>query len=148
VSAPSILDLIAERETTAVATAEKLRAQIATLTDQLTVAETELAELAITRTTLLRLTGKPDPATPADLTVASAPYQQILAVFGTAASGMRARDVCRALGVDTTAKDVEGMRAKLKRLVTRQILAETEPGLFTLATAQPVSRTPNSAPNP
>ena len=145
---PSILDLITERETAASATAERLREQIATLTEQLARAETELAELAITRTTLLRLTGEPDTAAPADPTVASAPYQQILAVFGTAAGGMRAKDVCRTLGTRVTAKDTEGMRAKLKRLVNRHILAETEPGLFTLAAGQPATRPPNSEPSP
>jgi hypothetical protein len=69
-----------------------------------------------------------------------------LAVFGTATGGMRAKNVCRALGIGVTARDTEGMRAKLKRLVTRHILTETEPGLFTLAaptpSAWPVSWTP------
>jgi hypothetical protein len=36
-----------------------------------------------------------------------------------------------------TAKDTEGVGAKLKRLAARQILAETEPGLFTLAPPTP-----------
>lgn len=129
---PSILELIAEREAAAGTAADRLREQIATLTGQLTAAETELAELAITRKTLTRLTGEPDTATPGDTTVASPAYQQILAVFTTAGSGLRAKDVCLALGAGVTAKDTEGMRAKLKRLVNRQILAETEPGLFTL----------------
>ena len=147
-SRPSILDLIAEREAAASLAADRLREQIATLTDQLTTAETELAELAITRTTLIRLTGEPDTATPADPTVASPAYQQILAVFATATGGLRAKDICHALGTGVTAKDTEGMRAKLKRLVNRQILAETEPGLFTLAAAKPASTSPNSEPSP
>ena len=147
-SRPSILDLIAEREAAASVAADRLREQIATLTDQLTTAETELAELAITRTTLIRLTGEPDTATPADPTVASPAYQQILAVFATATGGLRAKDICQALGTGVTAKDTEGMRAKLKRLVNRQILAETEPGLFILAAAKPASRSPNSEPSP
>jgi hypothetical protein len=41
--------------------------------------------------------------------------------------------VCRALGIGTEPKDTEGIRAKLKRLTNRQILTETELGLFTLA---------------
>jgi glycine cleavage system regulatory protein len=135
VSRPSILDLITEREAAATAAAERLREQIATLTDELTLAETELAELAITRTTLTRLTGQPDTTTPVDATLASTPYQHILAVFGTATGGMRAKDVCLALGAGVTAKDTEGMRAKLKRLVARHILTETEPGLFALTPA-------------
>jgi hypothetical protein len=34
---------------------------------------------------------------------------------------------------DYDLRDVEGARAKLKRLVSRQILTETEPGIFALA---------------
>jgi hypothetical protein len=128
---PSIHELITEREAVASAAAEQLRERIAALSEQLAAAETELADLAVTRTTLIRLTGEPD--TTADATVASPAYQQILAVFTGAAAPMRAKDVCHALGAGTTAKDTEGIRAKLKRLVNRQILTESEPGLFTLA---------------
>jgi hypothetical protein len=46
---------------------------------------------------------------------------------------MRAKDVCHALGIGTEPKDTEGIRAKLKRLVKRRYLTETEPGLFALA---------------
>lgn len=67
------------------------------------------------------------------LSAADVAYQKILAVFATAAGGMRAKDVCLALDLSVTAKDTEGMRAKLKRLVARQILVEAEPGLFMLA---------------
>jgi hypothetical protein len=138
VTRPSVLELIAEREAAASITAGRLREQIATLTDQLTAAETELTELAVTRNTLLRLTGQTDPSTPpTDATTASPAYQQILAVFGTATAGMRAKEICRALGVGTTANDTESLRAKLKRLVARQILTEPEPGLFTLASSTP-----------
>jgi hypothetical protein len=138
-ASPSILDLITERERAADAAAEQLREQIAALTDQLTTAETELTELAITRKTLLALTGHTDPATPTDPIVASPAYQQILAVFATTTGGLRAKDVCHALGTGTAAKDTEGLRAKLKRLVTRQILTELEPGLFTLAPTPPAA---------
>lgn len=136
---PSLLDLIAEREAAASATVDRLREQIATLTDQLTAAETGLAELAITRKTLLSLTGHANLAAPADATIASPAYQQILTVFHAATSPMRAKDICRALGTGTTAKDTEGLRARLKRLVARQILTEPEPGLFTLAPLPPPS---------
>src|SRR3954463_3997331 len=98
---PSILALIAEREAAASTAAEQLREQIAALTEQLTVAETELADLQITRTTLLRLTGQHETTTPSDVTVASAAYQQILATFGTTNTGLRARDVCLTLGTGT-----------------------------------------------
>lgn len=134
-----LLDLLTERETAAGITAERLREQIATLTDQLTAAETELTELAITRKTLLSLTGHTDPTSPADATVASPAYQQILAVFHSATTPMRAKDICHTLGTGTTTKDTENLRAKLKRLVARQILTEPEAGLFTLASPPPAA---------
>ncbi|MFG3710405.1 hypothetical protein [Micromonospora sp. NPDC047730] len=106
------------------------------LTERETAAETELTELAITRKTLLSLIGHADPTSPADATVASPAYQQILAVFhGTAPR--RAKDICHTLGTGTTAKDTENLRAKIKRLVARQILTEPEAGLFTLASPSP-----------
>ena len=53
-------------------------------------------------------------------------------MFTADGPGLRAKDVCLALRIGTEPKDTEGIRAKLKRLVNRQILTETEPGLFTL----------------
>jgi hypothetical protein len=139
-----ILDLIITRETVATAQAEQLREQITTLTEQLTAIEAELADLATTRVTLLRLTSAADDPPPADATVASTAYQQILAVFATTDSGLRAKDICRALGVGTTANHTESLRAKLKRLAARGVLTEAEPGLFTLA--QPATSCPNPEP--
>jgi hypothetical protein len=69
----------------------------------------------------------PEPA------IISEPYQQIIAVFTPDRGGLRAKDVCLALGIGTEPKDTEGIRAKLKRLVNRQVLTETQPGLFTLS---------------
>jgi hypothetical protein len=133
-----IRDLIVDREAAATAAAEALREQIATLTDQLTRAENELADLATTRKTLVMLTGEPDTPTP-DATLSRVAYQQILAVFTTATDAMRAKDVCLALGLGVTPKDTEGLRARLKRLVARHILIETEPGLFALAAVRVVA---------
>ena len=45
---------------------------------------------------------------------------------------VRCRDVCKEAGMETEACYVEGMRSRLKRMVERGLLAETEPGLFTL----------------
>jgi hypothetical protein len=134
---PPIWELIAEREAAATAAAATLREQIATLTHELALTETEVAELAITRRTLMKLTGDTEAQTPAGDTIAGPAYQQILAVFATAVTAMRARDVCLAIGAGVTAKDTEGMRAKLKRLVARQILTEAQPGLFALAPTTP-----------
>jgi hypothetical protein len=43
-----------------------------------------------------------------------------------------ATDVCLALGIEPLPKHVEGARAKLKRLVTRDLATEDKPGTFTL----------------
>lgn len=60
-----------------------------------------------------------------------------------AGQALRAKDICRALGIGTTANHTESLRAKLKRLVTRGVLTENTPGLFTLApsTAGPTDAT-------
>ncbi|MBW4702047.1 hypothetical protein [Micromonospora sp. RL09-050-HVF-A] len=128
---PTLLDLIAEREATARQAADRLREQITTLTTELTRVEGELADLKTTRTTLRALAAAEFTAD--DPTIASAPYQQILEVLTTAPTGMRAKGICLALGVEPSPKHVEGARAKLKRMVTRQVLTEDEPGVFTLA---------------
>jgi hypothetical protein len=140
-----VLELITTRETVATAHAEQLRTQIAALTEQLAVADAELADLATTRSTLLRLTGSTDrgPA-PTDATVASPAYQQILAVFAATANPLRAKDICVALGTGTAAKNTESLRAKLKRLVTRGVLTEPESGLFALA--HPATSSPDPTP--
>jgi len=65
--------------------------------------------------------------------VISSAYQQILAVLGTTATGMRAKDICLALNIEPLPKHVEGTRAKLKRMANRHILTEEKPGIFTLA---------------
>ncbi|MEO3928420.1 hypothetical protein ABGB07_31800 [Micromonosporaceae bacterium B7E4] len=128
---PTILDLIAEREATASQTANRLGEQITTLTAELAQIERELADLATTRPTLRGLTAAEFTAD--DPTIASAPYQRILTVLDTTATGMRAKDICIALGVEPSPKHVEGAHAKLKRMVNRQILTEDKPGVFTLA---------------
>ena len=127
----AILDLIAERETTAGHAAGRLREQITTLTAELARLDDELADLATTRTTLRDLAA--DQFTDEDPTIASAPYQQILAVLTANPAGMRAKDICLAVGVNPAPKHVEGARARLKRMVHRQILTENEPGVFALA---------------
>ncbi|WP_438490232.1 hypothetical protein [Streptomyces sp. S186] len=59
-------------------------------------------------------------------------YSKVLAAIENAEEGLRARDVCQALGPGTEPRHTEGTRAKLKRLVNRGVLTEPEPGLFTL----------------
>jgi hypothetical protein len=152
--AHSILDLITERQTVVAAAVATLREQIGKLTDDLRTAETELNDLATTRTTLTRLTSTAGPAIPNEGPLDNTVYQQILHVFKTGDSTpIRARDVCHALGIGTEPKDTEGVRAKLKRLVKRRILTETEPGLFALAASaeaaeERATSSPDSTPNP
>ncbi len=122
----AILDLIAERENLAGRAAARLREQIELLTTELGRLDGELADLATTRTTLKDLAA--DQFTDEDPTIASAPYQQILAVLTANPAGMRAKDVCLAVGVDPTPKHVEGARARLKRLATRKILTRERTG--------------------
>ena len=126
----TILDLITAREAAASAARDDLREQITKLAGELAAIECELSDLATTRQTLTKIlqdeVASPEPA------VISEPYQQILAVFTSDSRGLRAKDVCLTLGIGTEPKDTEGIRAKLKRLVNRQVLTETQPGLFTL----------------
>lgn len=128
------LEMITAREAVTGLAADRLREQINTLSQQLTGLEAELADLATTRTTLLRLGGHPD-GQPTETGPVGLAYQQILAVFTTTEQRLRAKDICRALGVGTTANHTESLRAKLKRLVARGVLTENEPGLFALASA-------------
>ncbi len=139
-----MLDLITAREAAATEAAHHLREQIAALAEQLAAVETELYELAITRSTLLRLTSHIGSAPSTDATLARPAYQQILAVFTTAGTAWRAKDICHALGVGTTANDTESLRAKLKRLVARHVLLEPEPGLFALASAASSAEDPRA----
>ncbi|MFD0975039.1 hypothetical protein [Plantactinospora endophytica] len=128
---PTVLDLIADRETAARRHADRLREQITALTGELARLDGELADPATTRTTLRTLVA--DEFTADDPTIASAPYQQILHILGTAPAGMRAKGICLALGVEPSPKHVEGTRAKLKCIVNRHVITEDEPGVFTLS---------------
>ena len=126
----TILGLIGEREAAGRRAADQIRAQIATLTSELSRIDAALADLATTRSTLRALAATEFTAD--DPTVISSAYQQILTVLDASATGMRAKDICLALDIEPLPKHVEGTRAKLKRLVSRNILTETEPGIFTL----------------
>ncbi|GIF02291.1 hypothetical protein [Paractinoplanes rishiriensis] len=126
----TVLDLIAAREAAASAARDELLQQQAKLAAEVAAIDAALADLATTRQTLTKILE--DEVTASEPAVISEPYQQILAVFTPDRGGLRAKDVCRVLGIGTEPKDTEGIRAKLKRLVNRQILTESQPGLFTL----------------
>jgi hypothetical protein len=124
------LDLIAAREAAACTARDDLREQQAKLAAEVAAIDAELADLATTRQTLTKILEAE--VTASEPAVISEPYQQILAVFTPDRGALRAKDVCLALGIGTEPKDTEGIRAKPKRLVNRQILTENQPGLFTL----------------
>ncbi|WP_406724292.1 hypothetical protein WJ438_06115 [Streptomyces sp. GD-15H] len=124
---------IENRERNLTGEAEQTRARIDDLTARLHELDEELDHLRITRKTLIGLADDLAPE-PAPQPVARVPdhpaYRQILAVFADADRPLRARDLCQALDLPITAKNTEGIRSKLKRLVSRGILIESEPGLF------------------
>ncbi|MGI5518884.1 hypothetical protein [Streptomyces sp. CA-106131] len=123
-----LLEALDIQEDAARALADDLRAQIDALRTRLREAETHLEHLTITRKTVTGL---------ADRLPASLPelpehpdYPRILAVFNEATGPLRAKDVCQALGHEVLPKNVEGTRAKLKRLVKLGILTEADTGNF------------------
>ncbi|WP_331744521.1 hypothetical protein [Streptomyces mirabilis] len=136
-----LLDKIETRQRLVSETAEQLREQIALLSEQLAAAEHTLERLEITRATVLELADEdglppPEPLPPG--------YHEILAAIEQAREGLRAKDVCEALGTGTEPRHTEGTRAKLKRLVNRGLLTEPEPGLFTLP--RPAPSAPDTTP--
>lgn len=66
------------------------------------------------------------------------PDPRILAVVNEATGPLRARDVGEVLDHELLRKNIEGTRAKLKRLAKPDILTEVDTGSFTLARPVPV----------
>lgn len=131
-----LLDKIDAREQALAREAEQARTLIDDLTARLRELDEAIDHLRITRKTLLSLATEPatepaEPAEPPPVLPGHPAYQQILAVFADAGRPMRARDLCQALDLPIVSKNTENIRSKLKRLVSRGILVETEPGLFT-----------------
>jgi hypothetical protein len=127
----AILEHLETRERELADQADQFRARIEELTRQLGELDAESENLRITRKTLLTLP-LPSPATGPDRPdIPDHPaYQQILTTLAEAGRPMRARDLCQALDLPILPKNIEGIRSKLKRLVSRGILIEPEPGLF------------------
>ncbi|MFD1275267.1 hypothetical protein ACFQ51_38050 [Streptomyces kaempferi] len=117
-----LLDALDLQEDAARALADGLRAQIDDLQSRLREAETHLEHLAITRRTVTGLADRL-PAVVPDLPE-HPDYPRILDAFNHATGPLRAKDVCEALGHELLPKNVEGTRAKLKRLVKLGILTE------------------------
>ncbi|MFC8567807.1 hypothetical protein ACFUIW_18810 [Streptomyces sp. NPDC057245] len=124
-----LLDALDLQEDAARALADDLRTQIDGLQARLREAETHLEHLAITRTTVTGLADR-IPAGPPDLPE-HPDYPRILDAFHQTTGPLRAKGVCEALGRELLPKNVEGTRAKLKRLVKLGILTEAGTGDFT-----------------
>ncbi|WP_431681221.1 hypothetical protein [Kitasatospora sp. KL5] len=149
---PSLIEALETRRAEVLGQVERLREQIAVLSQELARAEEQLSRLQITRETVEEVLAAP--SSPAlgpdgaggaaggvavalvkaeaelDVTVMSPEYRAIIGLFATSGSAMRCKEVCRHLGVGTEPRHVETMRSKLKRLAERGILAEPSPGLF------------------
>ncbi|MEU5884986.1 hypothetical protein [Spirillospora sp. NPDC047279] len=91
-----------------------------------------LDHLEVTRQTLLAIT-RPQPHGPEPAAELQLPpgYSEILALLAGHPHGLHPKDIAAALGHDPTSKNtVEGIRAKLKRLVGRDLATEPQKGLF------------------
>jgi hypothetical protein len=125
-----LLEALDLQEDAAQAMANDLRGQVAELQGRLREAETRLEHLAITRKTVTALADRL-PTQPASPDLPDHPdYPRILAAFNEATGPLRARDVCEALDHELLPKNIEGTRAKLKRLVKLGILIEADTGSF------------------
>src|SRR6266568_1578514 len=138
----SLVDELQRREAAARAEAEELRGQIAQLTGRLAGVEDRLSRLVITRETVDEVLSEAGPeASPAvppwragvEASVLPQAYRDLLEVAEDAGRPLRAGQIAAAAGLSTDKSKVEGLRAKLKRLVERGWLAEEAgPGLFGL----------------
>jgi cell division septum initiation protein DivIVA len=131
-----LLDKIDAREQALTREAEQAQDQIDELTARLRELHEAISDLQVTRKTLISLARQDDSqpaaeAGPAPVLPDHPAYQQILAAFADLRRPLRARDLCLALDLPIASKNTENIRSKLKRLVSRGILIETEPGLFT-----------------
>jgi hypothetical protein len=131
-----LLDKIDAREQALTCEAAQAQARIDELTARLRELNEAISDLQVTRKTLIALAGQDEdqpaaePAGPPPVVPDHPAYQQILDAFADLRRPLRARDLCAALDLPIAAKNTENIRSKLKRLVSRGILVETEPGLF------------------
>ncbi|MCX4792220.1 hypothetical protein OG369_41155 [Streptomyces sp. NBC_01221] len=129
----AILEHIETRERELADQAGQFRVRIEELTRQLGELDAESENLRITRKTLLALP-LPSPATGPDRPgIPDHPaYQQILTALADAGRPMRARDLCQALDLPILPKNTEGIRSKLKRLVSLKFPHDHGQRMFTL----------------
>jgi hypothetical protein len=158
----SLLEALQAREQAARTRVEALRAEMDRLAEHLAAEQELLGRLEITRQTVVEvLAGDELPGgdgvgigpSPEPGAGAAAPraggkvpvfgqdgnghglpvaYQDVVEVLADAGP-LRAAQVCQAVGAGAESRHREGMRIKLKRLVERGWLVETQPGLFACA---------------
>ena len=127
----AVLTRLEEREREIAAQTEATKERIAELSAQLEEFHRAAEEIRITCKTLLELPEPAPPAPPPPQLPDHPAYQQIMAVFTGADGPLRARQVCEVMDLQIAPNTVNNARLKLKRLVERGILVETEQGLFT-----------------
>jgi hypothetical protein len=157
----SLIEELRRREAAARAEADRLRARIEELSEDLARAEEHASRLAIASEEVTRVleepavaeppagqsggpAGKPRPASPigavtvppwregSPASVLPQPYQDLLEVAADAGRPLRAGEFAAAAGLATDKAKVEGLRSKLKLLAARGWLAGVPGGLFTL----------------
>jgi hypothetical protein len=155
----SLIEELRRREAAARAEADRLRARIEELAEELARAEEQVTRLAIAREEVTRVLeeppaadavpqedapGEPGPASPigavtvppwqegARASVLPQSYQDLLEVAEDAGRPLRAAEFAAATGQSTEKAKVEGLRSKLKLLAARGWLAAVPGGLFTL----------------
>lgn len=127
-----LLDRIDAREHSLTCQIKQTQAEIDTLAARMSELSEAIEHLRISRKTLISLADEdPAPAEPPPTVPDHPAYQQILAAFDEAGGSLRARDLALAMGLPLSQNNIQNVRAKLKRLASRGILIETEPGLFT-----------------
>ncbi|MGW2151389.1 hypothetical protein ACWCOT_44300 [Nonomuraea bangladeshensis] len=130
-----LLDRLDTREQALTRQIEQTQTDIDSLAARLSELSQEAEHLRISRKTLPSLAeadpapAEPDAPPPAGFDHPD--YQQILTVFSETGGSLRARDLALAMDLPLTPNRIQNVRAKLKRLTSRGILIETEPGLFT-----------------
>jgi hypothetical protein len=149
-----LLDRIDAREQALAREAGDVQARIDELTARLGELGQAISDLQVTRKTLLALAGEDgarpaaEPAEPLPVLPGHPAYQQILTASADLQRPLRARDLCLALALaldldldlPILPKNTESIRSKLKRLVSRGILIEAEPGLFAQPRPKPALR--------
>jgi hypothetical protein len=155
----ALIEELRRRETAARAEADRLRARVEELTEELARAEEQVSRLVITREEVARvleeppaadagrrdggLAGNPGTASPigavtvppwqegTEPSVLPRAYQDLLEVAADAGRPLRAAEFAAAAGLSTAKAKVEGVRSKLKLLAARGWLAGVPGGLFT-----------------